>query len=259
MERLADRILDDPDATNNNYFFDVLSLHIYFRTETVPEIVGIMRDMLDAHGMTNQAIWINETNAAPTDDPEWQVVRPVFQLDLDQQASYIVQASALALASDVERLAVYKLFDQNLPAGAESFGITVPSTGQPRPAYHAYKMITEQFAHITSAQWLQTDELSLVQMQAAQHHSLSVLWARQDDPVTVNITATSDKAYLIDSYGNMTLARPTDGIYTLDLAPAQCTEVDGCFIGGAVSILVQPIGAVTITQITPTTTVVFES
>lgn len=259
MERLVDRILEDPDAESNGYYFDVLSLHIYFRTETVSEIVGIMRDMLDSHGMTEQAIWINETNAAPTDDPEWQVVRPVFQLDLDQQASYIVQASALALASDVERLAVYKLFDQNLPAGAESFGITVPSTGQPRPAYHAYKMVVEQFADVTSAEWFTTDELSLVQMQVGDSHMLSVLWARQADSIMVDVTATSDKAYLMDSYGNMTLIRPVDGIYTLELAPAQCNETDGCFIGGTVSIVVQPVGSTTVTQTTPNTTVVFES
>jgi len=258
MERLVDRILKDPEAEANGHYFDVLSLHIYFRTETVTEIVGIMRDMLDSRGMTEQAIWINETNAAPTDDPQWQVVRPVFQLDLDQQASYIVQASALALASGVERLAVYKLFDQNLPAGAESFGITVPSTGEPRPAYYAYEMVVEHFADVTSAEWLTTDDLSLVQMQADGSHSLSVMWARTDTPVTVDVTATSDKAYLMDSYGNTMLIRPVDGIYTLTLEPANCDETDGCFIGGKVGILVQPIGDMTVTQTSPNTTIVFE-
>ncbi len=259
MERLMDRILEDNDAQANGYYFDTLSLHIYFRTETVAEIVGIMRDLLDSRGMTEQTIWINETNAAPTDDPEWQVIRPVFQLDLDQQASYIVQASALALASGVERIAVYKLFDQNLPAGAESFGITVPSTGQPRPAYYAYRMVVEHFADITSAEWITTDEVSLVQMQVDDNHMMTVLWAREDTPVTIDITTTSDKAYLMDSYGNMTLMRATDDLYTLQLEPAQCNETDGCFIGGNVSILVQPVDTITITQTTPNTITIFES
>lgn len=259
MERLIDRILEDPNAEENGYYFDVLSLHIYFRTETVTEIVGIMREMLDSHGLTEHTIWINETNAAPTDDPEWQVVRPVFQLDLDQQASYIVQATALALASGVERLAVYKLFDQNLPAGAESFGITVPSTGAPRPAYRAYQMVVEQFAEVTSAEWITTEDLNIVQMQVKDSHILTVMWARQDKPVQVTITNTSDKAYQIDQYDNMILSHPMDDVYTIDLDPARCTDTDGCFIGGAVKILVQPIGEMTITQVKPSNTIIFEN
>jgi len=258
MERLMDRILEDPDAESNGYYFDVLSLHIYFRTETVAEIVGIMRTMLDSRGMTEQAIWINETNAAPTDDPQWQVERPVFQLDLDQQASYIVQASALALASGVERLAVYKLFDQNLLAGAESFGITVPSTGEPRPAYYAYRMVVEHFRDVTSAEWFTTDELSVVQMQVDDSHMLTVAWARDDTAVSIDITATSDKAYLMDTIGNISLMRPIEETYTLELKSASCTDTDGCFIGGQVSILIQPVGAISVTQTTPNTTVVFE-
>jgi hypothetical protein len=258
MERLVDRILDDPDAKENNFYFDVLSLHIYFRTETMTEIVGIMRDMLDSRGLTQQAIWINETNAAPTDDPEWQVARPVFQLDLEQQGAYIVQASALALASGVERLAVYKLFDQALSSGAESFGITVPSTGLPRPAYYAYQMVVEQFASVTSATLYQTKTVSIVQMQVADSHVLTVMWARQESPVSLKIIATSDKAYHLDQYGNMTLIRPVDETYGLDLAPARCTETDGCFIGGAVSILIQPVGTMTITQIEPNQTIILE-
>jgi hypothetical protein len=259
MERLVDRILEDSDAEANNYFFDVLSLHIYFRTETVTEIVGIMRDILDSRGLTKQAIWINETNAAPTDDPEWQVVRPVFQLDLEQQGAYIVQASALALASGVERLAVYKLFDQALPAGGESFGITVPSAGLPRPAYRAYQMVVEQFADVTSATLYQTEYISIVQMQVAESHSLSVMWARQDTPASIEITATGDKAYQLDTYGNMTLIRPVDETYTINLDPARCTETDGCFIGGTVSIVIQPIGTISITQTEPNQTLIFEN
>ena len=259
MERLVDHILNDPDAEANNYYFDVLSLHIYFRTETVTEIVGIMREMLDSRGLTKHAIWINETNAAPTDDPDWQVVRPVFQLDLEQQGAYIVQASALALASGVDRLAVYKLFDQALPTGGESFGLTVPSTGLPRPAYYAYQMVVEQFADVTSATLYQTEHVSIVQMQVTDSHVLSVMWARQALPASITITATGAKAYQLDQYGNMTLLRPVDMTYALNLEPAQCTETDGCFIGGNVSIVIQPIGALTITQIEPNQILILEN
>lgn len=256
MERLADRILEDPDAEANSYYFDVLSLHIYFRVETITEIVGIMREMLDSRGMTEQTIWINETNAAPTDDPEWQVVRPVFELDLEQQASYIVQASALALASDVERMAVYKLFDQALPEGGESFGLTVPSTGLPRPAYDSYHMVVEQFADVTSATLYQTQNVHVVLMEVNDSHMLVVMWMRNDSSATIEISATGEKAYTLDQYGNMTITRPDNGVYQVALEPARCTETDGCFIGGNVSILIQPLGTMNITQIEPTSEII---
>ena len=258
MERLVDRILDDPSAEENDYYFDVLSLHIYFRTETVAELVGIMREMLDSRGLTEQDIWINETNAAPTDDPEWGVVRPVFQLDLEQQASYIVQASALALASDVQWMAVYKLFDQNLAEGGESFGITSPATGLPRPAYHAYQMVVEYFAGVTSAELYQTEDINLVQMRVSDSHVLIVVWARQDTPASIEIRATGEKAYHLDQYGNLTIMRANDDQYQILLEPARCTETDGCFIGGEVQTLIQPIGQMTIRQIEPNEIVILE-
>lgn len=258
MERLVDYIIEDPDAAANGYYFDVLSLHIYFSVETVTEIVGIMRDMLDSRGLTEQTIWINETNAAPTDDPEWQVVRPVFALDLEQQASYIVQASALALASDVERMAVYKLFDQALPAGGESFGMTVPSTGLPRPAYDSYRMVVEYFANVTAADLYQTEDVNVVQMQVADSHMLTVAWARKDTPVTIDVSATIEKAYEVDQYGNLMVIRPTEGVYQLDLDPARCTATDGCFIGGVVRIVLQPIDTIIIKQSKPTEIVILD-
>lgn len=258
MERLVDRILQDANAEANGYYFDVLSLHIYFRVETVTEIVDIMREMLDSRGLMEHAIWINETNAAPTDDPEWYVERPVFQLDLEQQASYIVQASALALASDVERIAVYKLFDQALPAGGESFGITVPSTGLPRPAYNSYRMAVEYFADVTNAELFQTDAVNVVQMQVEESHMLTVAWARDNTPATIDILATGEKAYRLDQYGNMTVQYPIDGNYQVELEPARCTETDGCFIGGEVSILIQAIDTVTIKQVQPAEVVILD-
>lgn len=252
MERLVDRILADPDSDENDHYFDVLSLHIYFRTETIPEIVGIMREILDSRGLNDKSIWINETNAAPTDDPEWQVVRPVFELDLEQQASYIVQATALALASDVERLAVYKLYDQSLPEGAESFGLTVPSTGLPRPAYASYKMVVEHFAGVTAATLSRSDHIDVVLLDHPDGQSMTVLWTTSEISAIVEINATGEKAYLLDQYGNESLIRPVDGVYRLELEPARCTETDGCFIGGLVKVLVQTGGNLTIKQISPT-------
>src|SRR5690606_18356584 len=85
LDRLLQVISADPEAAAHDYFFDVLSLHIYFRTETVSTIVEQMDAIQQKYGL-DKPIWINETNAAPTLDPLWPVERPQFQVVLDQQA-----------------------------------------------------------------------------------------------------------------------------------------------------------------------------
>jgi len=252
MQRLVDRILEDPDAEANNYYFDVLSLHIYFRTDTVYDIINEMRVMLDERGLAEKRIWINETNAAPTNDPAWQVIRPVYELDLNHQAEFMIQSAVSALAAGAERIAAYKLYDQELPEGGESFGILSPATAQPRPAYTAWQVVSNTFDNVTTAQLERTDTANIV----ITHHSTgqyaTTAWARTDQPTMISIPATSNKAYVIDRYGSITVLSPVDGSYTLSLPPAHCTETDGCFLGGNVVILMQPsdatIGDITVTE-----------
>lgn len=246
MDRLLERISQDPDAAANDYYFDVFSLHIYFRTDTVYDLVHGARAVMDSYGMADKRIWINETNAAPTDDPLWPVERPVYQLDLDQQAAFLVQAAGLALAAGVERVAVYKLYDQGLEPGAESFGILSPADQSPRPAYRAWQTVTRYFAGVEQANRASSETADVVRLTHADARETFVLWARTDRATQVEVSATAEKAYLIDQYGNVTIVRPQQEAYTVSLAPAQCNRVDGCAVGGAVWLLVQPQGDISV-------------
>jgi hypothetical protein len=242
MERLVERIVQDPDARANGYYFDVFSLHIYFRTDTVYDLVREMRSMLDRHGLTGQRIWINETNAAPTDDPQWMVNRPVFDLDLAHQAAFLVQAGALSIAAGADRIAAYKLYDQQLPAGAESFGLLNPASAQPRPAFYAWQMVATRFADVTAAEIGRSEAVDAVRLLHQNGQETLVLWARTEETASVNIVATGDKAYRIDASGTITIVRPQGGGYSVSLAPALCEDGQGCYLGGIPAILVQPAG-----------------
>lgn len=250
-DRLLERIAQDPDAARHGYYFDVLSLHIYFRTETVPQIVGVMRDLLERHGMGDKAIWINETNASPNRDPGWPVERPQYQVTLEQQSAFIMQATALALASGVERVAVYKLLDQGLPPGAESFGILSPAEGHaPRPAFRTWQAVIAHFSGAHRAALVATDTLDVVRLVHHDGRQTTVTWARTDRPAVVEIGATGDKAYLIDQYGNRQVIRPVEGVYRLHLPPATCDDRDGCAVGGPVAVVVQPDGDSAVVEVT---------
>lgn len=239
FERLLERILQAPDAAEHDYFFDAMSLHLYFRSQSVYDLVGTVRDLLDANGLQDKAIWINEINAAPTDDPAWPVQRPQFPLDLEQQAAYIVQATALALAAGADRIGVYKLYDQLLPPGGESFGILSPADASPRPAYYAWRTLIAHLDDVASAQLAQTDDVSVVSLLHRNGRQTLVAWARTAEPASLDVTATGTKAYQIDQWGTTQRLNAVDDTYQLALAGARCNADDGCFIGGPPLLLVQ--------------------
>ncbi|MBI5670444.1 MAG: hypothetical protein HZC41_20825 [Chloroflexi bacterium] len=251
LDRLLERIQQDPDAAANNHYFDVVSLHIYFRTETVYDIVSQTRALLERYSLSDKAIWINETNAAPTDDPLWPVVRPQYQLNLAQQSAFLVQASALALAAGVERIAAYKFYDWNLPPQGEAFGL-LRADGSRRPAFDTWQTVIRQFSDVQSAAFAQSESIDVVRLERADDQQMIVAWARTADAAWLRISATSDTAVQFDQYGGMVQPEPTDGVYTLALDGARCTKHDGCAVGGNVALLVQPSGEIIVEDVTGT-------
>lgn len=224
----------DPEAAENDFFFDVISLHIYFRSETVYDIVRHIDDIQKQFDL-DKPIWINETNAAPTQDPEWPVVRPQFQLDLEHQSAYVVQAQALGYAAGAERIGIYKFFDVGLGAGEESFGL-IRADESLRPAYYALQTMVQtlqDFGAVSASRQSEHHQVTFEQPRG----QTDVLWARTPLTVTVPVTATLSQATLRTMYGEDVPVRPTNGVYSVTLPGARC---DGeCLVGGAPLFLIQ--------------------
>lgn len=250
MDRLLERITQDSDAAEHDYYFDVFSLHIYFRTDTVYDIVHETRMLLDSYGLQDKRIWMNETNAAPTDDPQWPVVRPVYQLDLGQQAAFLMQAAGLGLAAGAERIAVYKLYDQELPPGGESFGILNPADQSPRPAFYTWQTVTRYLNGAVTVERASTEWVDVVRLLHADGHETLLAWARTGRDAALSVSIVGEKAQLINQYGEITLLHSSGEVYTLSLSGAQCNEVDGCAVGGPVSMLIQPATGAAIYDVT---------
>ncbi|MEI2610641.1 MAG: hypothetical protein V9G20_18595 [Candidatus Promineifilaceae bacterium] len=238
LSRLLQAIVADPDAAANNYFFDVVSLHIYFRPETIYNIVG------NAYGAQSQAgisplkaVWINETNARPNQDPEWPVAVQEFEIDLDQQAWYIVQAYAIGFHAGASRIAVYKLVDINLNPGDESWGLIRPDDFSKRPAFFAYQNLIKYLAGFTGpVQRERTDNYYIFTFTRPQGVT-RILWSRVQSNVTLNVPALASSAMLVQATGETIPLSATNGVYNLTLQAARCT--DGCYMGGAPIFLVE--------------------
>lgn len=242
LDRLLERLMQDPQAAANDYYFDVMGLHIYFRTETVYDIVTEMRGILEQYGLGHKALWINEMNAAPTDDPLWPVVRPQYQVNLAQQSAFIAQATALGLAAGVERLAVYKFFDWSLPPGGEAFGLLRADASR-RPAFDTWQMIIREWGDVTHAAFAEDDRVDVVQLRHPDRQTI-VAWSKTGDAAQVVVSSAAAQALLLDQYGNEQMIESVSGEFHLDLPGARCDRADGCAVGGNVAILVLPPGDV---------------
>ena len=134
MARLLDEIMVDPEAADHNYYFDIATAHLYFQPTQVYDLLTFFTDILQERGL-DHPIWLVETNAPPRDDPEWPVPDWFLSVTLGEQAAFIPQALSSAIAAGAERIAVYKLRDNEEDRFAipEPFGL-LRLTGFPRPA-----------------------------------------------------------------------------------------------------------------------------
>jgi hypothetical protein len=249
LDRLLEVLAADADATAHGHYFDAITLHIYYRTETVWQITRDMRLLLERYGLGDKEVWIGEMNASPNLDPAWPVTRPNWQITLDQQAAFLVQAAALGLAAGADHLAVYKFWDWDLPAGAESFGLVRVDETR-RPAFDSWRMIIEHFGAASGGAFATSESAAVVRLDAGDQQIIAA-WARSGLPAQIRVTATDVEAQLSDQYGMMLRVYPLDGAYTLGLPGARCNAIDGCAVGGSVTLLFQPAGDSSVFQVTP--------
>jgi hypothetical protein len=185
LKRLLDVLRLDPDCSAYGSYFDVAMLRVYDTTSTVWDLVTTTRALLDAAGFTGVAIWL-ETNAAPTLDPALDLIDPIFGISLDQQADFVVQAAALALAAGVERVAV-PLDDD--PSGLSPWGL-IRDDASHRPAFEAYARVIDLFTPVQTALRYTLPGVELIMLEDAEH-DLYVLWASNVQPAQVLITSPS--------------------------------------------------------------------
>jgi hypothetical protein len=256
LERFLDVAQTDPTGAEHGYYFDVVSLHIYFEIANFDTILGKTHAALAAHGL-DKPIWVNETDAPPNDDPKYPLPEANYKVSLEEQASFLLQAFSLALSEGADRIAVYKwvVADPPLP-GAEPNGVVRPD-GSRRPAFDAYKLITSHYAGTISASEDRQPLYSVVTLDRGAA-TTRVLWARTQAEATVSLPAQSGQARLIDQTGAEQTVTPVDGQYTVALPGARCADTRGCIIGGFTYLLVEdsatPAPTETPTIIVPTET-----
>ncbi|OGO41470.1 MAG: hypothetical protein A2Z04_03540 [Chloroflexi bacterium RBG_16_57_9] len=235
--RLLDALAADPDASAHGFFFDVATVHAYFKPDQVYDLVQFPRQALHRHGL-DKPVWINETNAPPIDDPAALVDGQPFPLTMDEQAAYVIQALAMGLAGGADRIAIYKMVDiPALPPNAEPYGL-VRHDGSLRPAFAAYRAAIASFAGTRSATLHRWGLATAVVLDRGPQ-TTTVLWNRSPQDLRVVVRASATGGQLVDQAGQQTGIKAAGGLYYLTLPGTTCSQQADCFIGGPPLMLVE--------------------
>ena len=246
LERFLQAAQRDPSGAANGYHFDIVTVHQYGNPLNVYAVSRLYQRMLEGYGM-RKAIWVGESNVIPAEVSEGQPVRGPWHADMDQQASFMIQAYALGRAAGVERMSVYKMVDEAPEGGLNDLYGLVRNDGSIRPAFTAYQTAVRYLSNPTSVSYVvgSSDEpLSAEQestlLRTGMVHSqfiwpaavnrvilergaerVTVIWNAAPQPATARWPAESSSANVVDKFGRSTgelIAR--DGFFTLALGPS---------------------------------------
>ena len=247
-----------PYSQTNGWFFDSVATHNYSWAWRTFYHLYRARALLDSLGLTDKTLWLNETGVPVCDDPPGPAcsdpVHKTYRAAPQEQAAYVIQTATFAVWLRAEAMLVFQLFDDfgNGCPGIDAFGLVRnvptapcnPGDGMPRPAYHAYQVVTRYLSGLTPY-WRRrptvNQELIALQNRATGERVIS-MWARDYVTETVAITATASSAVLIYPDGVTETIAPENGVYTITLPMATNRNTpadDKAPIGGAPRIVIE--------------------
>jgi hypothetical protein len=229
----------DPSAPENNYYFDVMSVHLYSRSVNAYVEVNNIRSGMSAYNVGNHPIWLTETGVPVWGDPE---VSPMPKYDYaatqDEAAAYVIQSYANAWASDVERYFFFRTHDSDM---GEYFGL-IRNDHSLRPAYVAYQVATSYLISPTLVTRVLTDSHLSATLWGTPCGKVSVLWNEGPATGVYTLPATIDTATLVDRWGVTETITATGEVYTFTLPGATANLVydsNDYIIGGDPLIVIE--------------------
>jgi len=223
FERVLDILKDDPDAPANNYYFDVMSVHMYSRSSAVYDVINHIRGRMKEY-VPDHPIWLTETGVGVWGDPAVvpQVGKADYYATQDEAAAYLIQSYANARAAGVERYIWFRAHDENM---RPSFGL-IRNDLTLRPAYVAHQVAATYLISPTmSTSWTYGDGTRRVSLWGTPLGKVSVIWSTIPTGHTFAYSATMDSAVRVDRWGVTGTITATAGVYTMTLAGATANLV----------------------------------
>jgi hypothetical protein len=231
----------DPGGFQHNHFFDVMSVHLYSRSDQPYHVVNVLKSDLTARGMNQHPIWLTESGAPLYGDAspgQLPLDKHDYYVSVDEQAAYVIQSYANALAAGVERYYLFRAHDYDM---WEPFGL-IRNDQSLRPAYVAYQVAAEYLQGENQVTRVSTEQATRVSLWGTPRGKVSVLWNRTPNPVTYTLAAAMPTAMLVDRWGTTRQVSAVNNVYDLPLPAATANLVSNpndYFVGGAPLIVIE--------------------
>ena len=223
---VLDLLAEDPAGAENNYYFDVMSLHLYANVYQTHDIsAAVMQNVSSRVGP--HPLWLTETGVKIWNEDEkpenWSGEWPPhYSATTDEAAVYPISAYANARAAGVERIFTFRLHDDSRPEGmpGQRYGL-VRDDYSLRPSYQAYQTAA-RYLHGENQLTGPFDSATVrrVTFWGTPHGRIDVLWNRTPTATTYLHPAVLPTATLVSHLGITQTVTAAGGHYTLNLAPA---------------------------------------
>ncbi|MDP2662551.1 MAG: carboxypeptidase regulatory-like domain-containing protein, partial [Dehalococcoidia bacterium] len=212
-----------------NYFFDVVPFHLYINPYNILNVGQWANSEMSKRGF-GKSVWVNETNLPVYDDPNTRdgVFCPGWQGTQDEQASFVIQASALAVAASVDKVFLFQLYDDNV-AYRENFGL-VRNDNSVRPSYTAYQVAATYMSNPASIRrtQLENGDVESISFISPAYGKVTVLWNNGATQKTISLASSTPTAQLIDKAGNASWVTAVSNTFSVTLPPKAWYKIDGC-------------------------------
>ncbi len=254
LEALSDSAARSPLPGRYNHYFDATAWHWYSYSDRLRTGPAEVRAALSARGFGPRPLWVTEMGVPIWSEhpgPCWDPRSP-WRATTDEQAAYVLQATAEGVAADVAALIHFQAYDDcgNGPSSYDAFGLlrnhrenqcwdppghacwapTDPAFGAPRPAYHAFRVAADALEG-ASRLWRPAEDPSgwqRILFYRPPNERVSVIWSLRREPLVAEFFGTGPLARVIaprDGEMVETSMTPVAGRLRIDL-PAMTNRND---------------------------------
>jgi hypothetical protein len=234
---VLDRLTQLPGAAQNNYFFDVMSLHLYSSVYTIrPVAASIQAAMRDRVGP--RPIWLTEAGVPMWDEvPGANDDYKLNRATAEEAASYVIQAFSQARVAGIDKFFFFRTHDDGMTDGAwpAHFGL-MRDDGSYRPAYVAYQ-VAATYLHgenQVTAPPITSNGVQRITFWGTPRGRIDVLWNVTGEAMAYDYPTLLPEVTVIDKRGGAS-TQTSSGSLTLPLegATANTGEGGSLLIGGS--------------------------
>lgn len=238
------QLADDPNAEANNHYFDIMSVHLYSRSNNTYDEIAKIRSGMTTFGVGDHPIWLTETGVPVWDDGSVDPNPNRYDYAASQQeaADYTIQSYANAIAAGVEKYFFFRTNDEDM---SEYFGL-MRNDKTHRPSYPAYQVATTYLVSPTFTTRERVGDHRNVTLWATPRGKVSVFWNETPDTSVYTLPAAMPTATLVHRTGATETITATNDVYTFTLPGATAynkPEEEGdprdYFIGGEPKIVIE--------------------